>query len=86
MALVYGYSYPLLYKILKLLLIRFFTESGVSPLIYSHSRIVHLVANLHSIYRCSNSLLFLHATQFPSLFVLVPSFMISFSPSLSIAS
>ena len=33
MALVFGHSHPLLYKILKLPLIRFFVEFGVSPLV-----------------------------------------------------
>ena len=33
MALVFGHSHPLLYKILKLPLIRFFVEFGISPLI-----------------------------------------------------
>ena len=46
MALVYGHSHPLLYKILKLPLIRFFAEFGFSPPspLRSHSCIVHLVA------------------------------------------
>ena len=33
MALAFGHFYPLLYKILKLPLIRFFIEFGVSPLV-----------------------------------------------------
>ena len=81
MDLVYGYSHPLLYKIaFNNLLCRI-----CSLPLRSHSHIVNLVANLHSlfnvIYCHSNSLLFA-VTQCPSLFVYIifhDSFLFRFS-------
>ena len=70
MALVFGHSHPLLYKILKLPLIRFFRIWSLSP--HSYSCIVHLVAHLHSLFNviyCRSKSLLFAATQCPSLFV-----------------
>ena len=71
MALVSGYSHPLPYKNIEVAFNKNLCRIG-SLFPCSHSRIVHLVANLHNLFNviyCRSKSLLFAAAQCPSLFV-----------------